>query len=156
MTLGTPIGTLRARALRASDLPEEALNAAWERVCDAVRQGSTQEHACAENARPMGLRGSQLYEWGRSHPESAEAVRDAVRAHEAALLKELDLLGINEASAKADRVRATNLQWRLSKLDPARWGERRVVEQVGADGGPMRTEVRLTLADARALAKGPT
>jgi len=137
---------------------------ARERVSDAVlldwtariKAGESDHGAAALSREALGhvFSCEQLRYACQTRPEFAGMLDSAKET----LLRPLraTVRAIAEGRIKDDKVARVQFQaatWLLAKHRPLEYGEHARVEHTGKDGAPIRTEVVMVLADARALAR---
>lgn len=136
----------------------------WATFCQRVSEGRTERIA----AMGLGVPYTTIRSWMDHHPELREQLLDA-RAVE--IQRRLDRMeetplsigsgGTDEDAAaggihpKAAELLMKHDRWRLETLDPVQFMPAKKLDQTvsGPDGGAVQSEVRITLAEARDLAK---
>ena len=98
-----------------------------ERICEAVAEGRTLARIALEE--PWGPSTSQVYERMLLHPEFREAYVEA-RLTKADVMAE-EVVELADAAKDLEHLpyQIQNRQWLASKINPAEYGDRRLVEQ---------------------------
>lgn len=140
----------------ASKHESEADSAVFSEWCTRIASGRTERFA----AIGLPVKYNTLRSWAERDPDRREELADAHETHIQSRLDEMDdapdAIGSSEDDGvhpKAAELKVRNAQWMLGKLDRDRFGEGKRVEKVGAGGGPVQSEVKITIVELQELAK---
>lgn len=124
-----------------AELRDEAL--------EALSEGKTLREWCKENGVAYGT----AYGWMVEEPAVEARYRKAVKAGAAAMAEEALHVArrAGPGSANSDRLLIDQLRWLAAKADPARYGDRQVVEHQG--GQEVRVKVIEEVAPVQVLAR---
>ncbi len=117
---------------RASDFTEELAD----RICDELMGGKSLVTICQADDMPHRV---TVIRWMASNEAFATRCARA-REAQADLMDDMILdvaMACTPESAPADRVRLSALQWRASKLQPKKYGDKITQEHTGEGGGPV-------------------
>lgn len=131
----------KARAAAVAYSPELV-----EKVCELLASGKSLREIGKMKGMPAR---SALWRWARAHPEIEEPIARA----RAQGFDELADKALEEACAASDPVKGRLAldarRWYLSKLNPARYGERQLVpSQISLDGPPVASDHELSDEEA--------
>ena len=133
------------RVGRPSIYSPEVASEIWRRLIE----GESMRSISRDPAMPSRF---TMLEWLRAKPEfQTECAR--ARTLQADLMDDMirDIIEtVTPESAPADRVKLAALQWRASKLEPKKYGDRVTAEVTGADGGPVMVDRPLCPAEVAA------
>lgn len=117
-------------------------------VIEGLKSGTTVRETC----RKLEVDRATVWGWIMEEEETEKRYRGALRAFAANCGEEALTVarGSVNQTAAADRLLVEQLRWLAGKADPARWGDRQVVEHQG--GQEMRVKVIEDEAPVRTIA----
>lgn len=125
----------------------------------SIAAGASQRAAAVPLLTSHGLHYKALLSYAQTDPEGWGAALEAAQATKLARYERvLDRIATSEPGdisedPQSANVKASVAKWMLEKLDRATYGQKVDATLSGAAGGPMVSEVKITLAEARELAK---
>lgn len=108
-------------------------------ICERLMDGESMVDICRDEAMPSR---SSVLRWMEANPEF-EARCARAREMQADLMDDMILRVANACTpetAQADKVKISAYQWRASKLQPKKYGDKVTNEHTGKDGGPIEFE----------------
>jgi hypothetical protein len=115
-----------------------------EEICDRLIEGESMRSICSDPKMPSR---ATLLRWiavdndfatkcARARLMQADTMDDMV----------LDIIGeVDEDNAQAMKVKLSAIQWRASKLNPKKYGDKIQQEVTGADGAPLLPSLTIKL-----------
>lgn len=117
-----------------------------DRIIRRIADGEPMYKACEAE----GVKHSTFLGWVTQRAELADKYARARECRAELRADQIDELASKvergELDPQAGRVVIDARKWAASKLAPKRYGERIAQEITGADGGPIRTESKVTMA----------
>jgi hypothetical protein len=96
---------------------------------------------------------ASVYRWLADRPDFAARVdraREAAADHSVSKARAIAEKCTSE-TANADRVKISHYQWEATRMAPKKYGDRRVTETLGKDGGPLIDRNEVVPLDASKL-----
>lgn len=125
----------------------------WMQVRDEIIAGLREGRTVREQCIELGVDRGTAWGWLTEDPETEARYKAALRAFAANLAEEALQVARKAApgSANSDRLLVDQLRWLAGKADPARYGDRQVVEHQG--GQEVRVRVVEEVAPVMAVAR---
>ena len=111
------------------------------RICDRLIEGDSMRRIALSPDMPSR---STMLRWLELYPEF-EAKCARARLLQADTMDDmvLDLIDeVDQDNAHAMKVKLSAIQWRASKLNPKKYGDKQQLEHSGANGGPLVFQVK--------------
>lgn len=119
-------------------------------ICERLIEGESLVDICRDEGMPSR---ATVARWAEANPDF-EARCARAREMQADYMDHLILSVANACTpetAQADKVRISAYQWRASKLQPKKYGDKVTNEHTGKDGGPIETREVTAAQRAKAI-----